>query len=58
MDYKNFISNKKIRHEKTGFDPIELPINLFPFQNDICRWACLKGRAAVFADCLHGQKWR
>lgn len=55
MDYQEFLSKKQIRHIKTGFDPIELPAELFPFQRDIVLWSCLKGRSALFADCGMGK---
>lgn len=55
MDYQEFLTKKQIRHIKTGFDPISLPDKLFPFQRDIARWSCLKGRSALFADCGMGK---
>jgi hypothetical protein len=38
-----------------GFNPIELPDFLFPFQSDLVEWALQKGRAAIFADCGLGK---
>lgn len=55
IDYQEFLTKKQIRHIKTGFDPISLPEKLFPFQRDIARWSCLKGRSAIFADCGMGK---
>lgn len=55
IDYKEFLTKKHILHIKTGFDPISLPEKLFPFQRDIARWSCLKGRSALFADCGLGK---
>lgn len=55
MDYQDFLTKKQIRNIKTGFDYISLPEKLFPFQRDIARWSCLKGRSALFADCGMGK---
>ncbi|HKK68837.1 MAG TPA: hypothetical protein VJ946_11520, partial [Bacteroidales bacterium] len=55
MDYQDFLINKKITHEKTGFEPLSMPDKLFPFQVDIVRWACIKGRTSIFADCGMGK---
>jgi DNA modification methylase/superfamily II DNA or RNA helicase len=52
MDYSDFIQAKKIVAKQTGFEVALDDIHpaLFPFQRDIVRWACGKGRAAIFAD--------
>lgn len=49
-DYQAFLASKRVYAESCGFDPI-LPINpmLFPFQQDIVRWALRGGKRAVFA---------
>ncbi len=50
IDYNEFLEKKRILSAPTGFD-VELDaINpmLFAYQKDIVRWACKRGRAAVF----------
>ena len=54
-DYKAFLEAKTERFAGVGFDPEDLNPNLMPFQRDIVRWACMKGRAAVFSDCGTGK---
>lgn len=55
MDYKQFLERKAQIGGNHGFDPGELPPFLFDFQSDLVRWALLKGRAAIFADCGLGK---
>lgn len=38
-----------------GFEPTSKNTKLFDWQSDIVRWALLKGRAAIFADCGLGK---
>src|SRR5579859_1180329 len=49
--YKQFLASKRIYAEPCGFEVDDSDINpmLFPFQRDIVRWACKRGKAAVFA---------
>ncbi len=51
-NYRNFISSKRIVSRNKGIDVPLAAVNpiLFPFQRDIVRWACAKGRAAIFAN--------
>jgi superfamily II DNA or RNA helicase len=49
-DYEDFLATKLTRAPATGFEPGPMPDALFPFQQDIARWACRRGRAAIFAD--------
>lgn len=49
-DYAAFLERKRQLGGEYGFDPIELPAFLFPFQRDLVTWALRKGRAAIFAD--------
>ena len=55
VDYAEFLERKRIADPPTGFDPPEINEQLFPFQRDIVRWACRRGRAAIFADCGLGK---
>lgn len=52
MDYKQFLSQKRVIFKGNGLDVSDGDINelLFPFQRDLTRWALRKGRAAIFAD--------
>lgn len=49
--YQEYLSRKRIYAETCGFEVLDSDINqmLFPFQRDIVRWACHRGKAAVFA---------
>jgi DNA modification methylase/superfamily II DNA or RNA helicase len=51
-DYQSFLNEKQIRVQAVGIDVALTDINpmLFSFQRDVTRWACKKGRAAVFLD--------
>ena len=55
MNYQEFLASKKLSDIPTGFDPGDLGSSLFDFQRDIVRWACHRGRAAIFADCGLGK---
>ena len=52
MDYQTFIQKKRILHDITGINIVDAQIHpvLKDFQRHITRWACGKGRAAIFAD--------
>jgi DNA modification methylase len=55
MDYSEFIESKRLVSRPEGFEPGEMAPMLFDFQRDIVRWACRKGKAAIFADCGLGK---
>jgi len=56
MDYQQFIESKALTSPKSGFGPgDEISNVLYPFQRDIVKWACRKGRACIFADCGMGK---
>lgn len=55
MTYKTFLRSKAVTAPATGFEPDELPPMLFDFQSDCVRWACRRGRAALFEDCGLGK---
>ena len=48
MDYQQYIERKKIISQSYGFAAKEVNRQLFPFQQDIVKWALMKGRAALF----------
>jgi superfamily II DNA or RNA helicase len=56
MDYEEFLATKTAEDIPTGLSVVP-PLNpmLFPFQHDIVRWALIRGRAAIFADCGLGK---
>lgn len=55
MNYKKFLEKKSFYVEPTGFEPNALNQMLFDFQKDIVKWACKKGKAALFEDCGLGK---
>ena len=54
-DYAAFLHKKTQMGSNEGFEPIEIPDFLFPFQRHLVEWAIRKGRAAIFADCGLGK---
>lgn len=55
MSYEDFLFAKLHTGLDYGFDPVWMPDSLFDFQKSLVEWACLKGRAAIFADCGLGK---
>lgn len=55
MEYAEFLQQKHIIAIDSGFEPSNINNMLFGFQKDIDRWACRKGKAAIFADCGLGK---
>jgi len=54
--YADFLEAKAIVALPSGIDVSgSISAKLFPFQVDIVRWALLRGRAAIFADCGLGK---
>jgi len=47
--YAQFLASKRLVVKPSGFEPAGISDALFPFQRDIVRWACKKGKAAIFA---------
>ena len=47
-EYTEFLQRKLITTYPSGFDCGELPNNLYPYQADLVRWACKRGKAALF----------
>lgn len=54
-EYTDFLKTKEIRYDSSGFEPGSDNPKLFRWQSDIVRWALMKGRAAIFADCGLGK---
>lgn len=57
MTYSEFLNNKTITTESSGFDIDKKNLNskLYEFQKDIVRWNLAKGKSADFADCGLGK---
>jgi len=55
MNYEDFIAGKKQSDQWHGFDVIDMPDSLFPFQRDLVEWSLKKGRAALLCDCGLGK---
>lgn len=53
--YVEFLAAKGRVDHVSGFEPDAIMPALFPFQRDIVRWACKRGRAAIFEDCGLGK---
>lgn len=56
-EYHEFLHSKIRRVDAVGFEANShtLPRDLFAFQNTVVRWACMRGRAAIFAGCGLGK---
>ena len=56
-DYLQFLEQKKIRIEESGFDVSDDALNphLFDFQRHIVKKALKAGKYAIFADCGLGK---
>lgn len=55
MNYHDFLKSKEIKSDSVGFEPTSNNPALFDWQSDIVRWALMKGRSAIFADCGLGK---
>jgi hypothetical protein len=55
VDYASFIQNKMPRVPPVGFTPNAWTAPLFPFQHDIVKLACERGRFCIWADCGMGK---
>lgn len=54
MDYQEFLKSKLIVNQPSGFDvdTMSLPSKLYPYQADLVKWACKRGKSALSAS--HG----
>jgi superfamily II DNA or RNA helicase len=50
VSYIDFIETKSFASRQAGFDADLSSYSVFPYQKDIVRWACMRGKAAIFAD--------
>jgi len=55
LEYAKFLLMKQQLGRNDGFEPIEIPSWLHPFQAHTCEWAIRKGRALIAADCGLGK---
>jgi hypothetical protein len=55
LDYQSFLDGKTQLGQGCGFEPIEVPSFLFPFQKHLLEWALRRGRSGIFADCGLGK---
>lgn len=53
--YEEFLRGKAEVSRPVGFEPGPTNSTLFDWQADIVRWACRRGKAAIFADCGLGK---
>lgn len=50
MIYTSFVDSKLRAHQSHGFEADVSHFELFPHQKALTKWACRKGRSAIFAD--------
>lgn len=48
--YLDVVKSKQFSDVSSGFEPPAINPQLFPFQRAIVKWACQRGRAAIFAN--------
>lgn len=54
-EYRDMISTKEWKDPACGFEATFFPSILFDWQKAVVRWACKKGRSALFEDCGLGK---
>jgi hypothetical protein len=54
-NYREVIDSKTWKPKTNGFEPFFMPEMLFDWQMAVVRWACKKGRSALFEDCGLGK---
>lgn len=55
MTYTDFLATKTQLDTASGFEPIWLPSQLFPYQEHLTSWAVRQGRGALLVDCGLGK---
>ena len=53
--YQEFLDSKQDFGAGSGFEPIEIPSFLFPFQAHLCAWQLRRGRGEIMAGCGLGK---
>jgi hypothetical protein len=53
--YEKFLTDRRQLADMGGFEPLDLPDYLFPFQRLLVDWAIRHGRCGMFADCGMGK---
>ena len=53
--YRDFVKSKTDQYDNSGFDPLWLHDQMFPFQRALVEWSIRKGRSGIFADCGLGK---
>jgi hypothetical protein len=54
-DYERFLDSKSDRPSDGGFEPVDIPDFLFPFQRFLLEWAIRLGRGEIMAACGLGK---
>lgn len=54
-EYGEYLKSKIVEDIPSGFECGRLNPKLFDWQRDIIRWACKRGRSAIWADCGLGK---
>lgn len=55
LNYLDFLHSKEIKYDPCGFETEDVNPKLFDWQNAIVRWALIKGKCAIFAECGLGK---
>lgn len=58
QEYQEFLKRKSQTAAPVGFDANHLSSDLFDFQKAVIRWACKRGRAAIFAGTGLGKSFK
>lgn len=53
--YRDFLQRRAQEGCAHGFEPLDVPQWLFPFQKALVEWSVRQGRGAIFADCGLGK---
>lgn len=58
MDYQSFLKKKAYTQPPSGIENPIISSKMFDFQADVTRWACKRGRAAIFAGTGLGKSFK
>jgi len=56
--YEQFLASKAQMGEASGFEPLWMPDQMFPFQAFLTEWAIRQGRSALYEDCGLGKSFQ